>query len=211
MAELLDRVLNFTLRVRDIVIHLVAWAVWIVKVIGAFVAHYAPVVVPVVRQFGRTAALLLAGLVIPFIRNHGNFVGLQWMVFVSVVSLVMADDRATVVAKAVWWMNVVFTGAALLGLLLGTISAVSALSLAIPLALFESVRGFIRREAVTGWGSAVLAIVLMVIVFPSDHDSVIATGTIGAWAIVLGVFAAIGQSETLMSKGKRAFRRVTKR
>lgn len=211
MAEFLDRVLDVVVRVRDIILHIVAWIVWAAQVTAAFVKHYAPVVAPYARQFGRTGALVIAGLVIPFIRNHGNTVGLQWMVFISIVSLAVADDRNGLIPRVVWWINVLFTGAALLGLVLGTISAASALSLTIPLVLLECARGFIRHEPITGWGSATLALVLTIIVFPSDQDSTIATGSIGAWAVILGVFAAIAQSDTLMAKGKQAIRRVTKR
>lgn len=198
-------------RVWDITRHIVAWIVWAAQVVAAFLRHYAPVVTPYARTFGRTVSLVLAGLIIPFIANHGNIVGLQWAVFISVVSLAIRDDRDGLVARAVWWINVLFAGAALLGLLLGTIGPASALSLTIPLVLFECARAFIRRDAFAGWGSAILALVLTVIVFPSSQDSTIATGTIGAWALILGVFAAIGQSETLMAKGKQAIRRVTKR
>lgn len=211
MAEFLDRVVDVIIRIRDVVLHIVAWIVWAAQVVTVFVKHYAPIVAPYARQFGRTAVLLLAGLVIPFIGNHGNIIGLQWMVFISIGSLAIADDRVGIISRAVWWINVLFTGAALLGLVLGTISAVSALSLTIPLVLLECARGFIRHEPITGWGSAALALVLTIIVFPSDQDSTIATGTIGAWAIILGVFAAIAQSDTLMAKGKQAIRRVTKR
>lgn len=211
MAEFVDRVLVVVTRVRDIVLHVVAWIVWAGQVVATFVRHYAPVVTPYARTFGRTASLLLAGLIIPFVANHGNSVGLQWTVFISFVSLAIRDDRDGLIARVVWWINVLFTGAALLGLVLGTISPASALSLTIPLVLLECARAFIRRDAFAGWGSAILALVLTVIVFPTEQDSTIATGTIGAWALILGVFAAIGQSETLMTKGKQAIRRVTKR
>jgi hypothetical protein len=211
VAEFVDRALVVLTRIRDIALHLVAWIVWALQVVWAFIAHYAPIVAPYFRSFGRTASLLVAGLVIPFIANHGNIVGLQWTVFISVVSLAVRDDRNGPISKALWWINVLFTGASLLGLALGTIGPASALSLAIPLVLFECARAFIRGEAVAAWGSAILALVLTIIVFPSDQDSTVATGTIGAWAIILGVFAAIGQSETMMAKGKQAIRRVTKR
>ncbi|MEN9740306.1 MAG: hypothetical protein RLZ72_572 [Actinomycetota bacterium] len=211
MAEFLDRVFDVAIRIRDIVMHIVAWIVWAARVVAHFVRHYAPIVAPYTKTFGRTAAFLVAGLIIPFIGNHGNTIGLQWLVFISIVSLAIRDDRLGIISRAVWWINVLFTGAALLGLVIGRISAVSALSLAIPVVLLECARGFIRGERVAGWGSAALALILTIIVFPSTEDTTAATGFIGAWAIILGVFAAISHSETLMAKGKQAISRVTKR
>lgn len=211
MLDFFDRVLVVAARVRHVLSVAVAWLRWLVDVIVTIVRHYAPIVVPYFRTFGRACILLLAGLIIPFIANHGNIVGLQWLTAISIVSLLVRDDRDTPITAAVWWLNVLFTGAATLGLVLGTIGPASALSLAIPLALFESARAFIRSERVSGWGSALLAFALTIIVFPSKDDSVIATGAIGAWAIILGVFGAISQSETLMATGKKAINRVTKR
>lgn len=198
-------------RIWHVILVVTAWIVWAAKVVAHVGRHYAPVVAPYLRAFGRTGILLIAGLIIPFIANHGNIVGLVWLTTISTVSLAVRDDCGTVVTKAVWWINVIFTGASALGLIFGTIGPASALSLAIPLVLFESARAFIRREPIAGWASAALALVLAIIVFPSRTDSTMATGTIGAWAIILGVFAAISQSETLMSTGKKVFHRVTKR
>lgn len=211
MLDFLDRVLVIAARVRHAVAIAIAWVRWAAEVVVAVTRHYAPIVLPYFRSFGRVGILVIAGLIIPFIANHGNIVGLQWLTVISIVSLLVRDDRTTPITSAVWWLNVLFTGAAVLGLALGTISPASALSLAIPLALFECARAFIRAEAVAGWGSAILALALTIIVFPSRDDSTIATGTIGAWAIILGVFGAISQSETLMATGKKAINRVTKR
>ena len=211
MLDFLDRVLVVVARVWHVILVIAAWIRWAAQVVVHVIQHFAPIVAPYFRTFGRTAALLVAGLVIPFIANHGNFVGLVWLTMISTVSLAVRDDRNTSITKAVWWVNVIFTGASALGLIFGTISPASALSLAIPLVLFECVRAFIRSEPIAGWGSAVLALVLTIIVFPSRGDSTMATGTIGAWAIILGVFAAISQSETLISSGKKVIRRVTKR
>ena len=233
MLDFLDRVLNVLARIWHViqivsvqvwhvtkvvsvrVWHAVlvasAWIAWAAKVVAHVARHYAPVVAPYLRAFGRTGVLLIAGLIIPFIANHGNIVGLVWLTTISTVSLAVRDDRGTTITAAVWWINVIFTGASALGLIFGTIGPASALSLAIPLVLFECARAFIRKEPIAGWGSAVLALVLAIIVFPSRTDSTVATGTIGAWAIILGVFAAISQSETLMASGKKVIHRVTKR
>ena len=211
MLDFLDRVLVVVARVWHVILVIAAWIRWAAQVVVHVIQHFAPIIAPYFRAFGRTAALLIAGLVIPFIANHGNIVGLVWLTVISAVSLAVRDDRDTTVTKAVWWVNAIFTGASAFGLIVGTISPVSALSLAIPLVLFECVRAFIRSEPIAGWGSAVLALVLTIIVFPSRGDSTMATGTIGAWAIILGVFAAISQSEALIASGKRVIQRVTKR
>ena len=163
------------------------------------------------RSFGRPAVLLVIGLIIPFIATHGNVIGLQWLTAISVVSLALGDDRATTITAAVWWINVLFTGVTVLGLLLGTIGPVSALSLAIPLVLFECARAFIRSEQFAGWGTALLALTLAVLVFSEIEDTTIATGAIGVWAVILGVFGAIRQSETVMASGRKLVNRVTKR
>lgn len=207
----MDRVLVVVERIVHIALVVWAWIRWAGQVVVHVVRHFAPIVAPYFRTFGRTAILVIAGLVIPFIPGHGNVVGLIWLTTISIVSLAVKDDCGTPITKFVWWLNVVFTGSAALGLILGTIGPASALSLAIPLALFECARAFVRSEAIAGWGSAALALTLAIIVFPSGTDSTIATGTIGAWAIVLGVFAAISQSETLLETGKKVIRRVTKR
>lgn len=196
MAEFLDRVM----RVVDVVLRFLAKA-----------RTYIPVIAPYFYTFGRTVALLIAGLVITFIQNHGNIVGLWWLEFVSIVSLAVRDDRSSSLTRALWWVNVLFTGASLFGLVFGTISAVSALSLAISLALFECARGFVRKDLFFGWASAALALVMTVLVPITGKDSTMAAGSIGAWAIVLGVFGAIAQSDVLLKKGKEAIRRVTKR
>lgn len=211
MLDFLDRVLVVFARIRHGVLIAIAWVRWAVEVVVTVVRHYWPIVAPHFRTFGRPGILLIAGLFIPFIANHGNLVGLQWMTTIAIVSLLVRDDRATAITAGVWWLNVLFVGATSLGLVLGTIGPASALSLAIPLALFECARAFIRSEPIAGWASAILALILTIVVFPSRADSTIATGTIGAWAIILGVFGAISQSETLMATGKKAIRRVTKR
>lgn len=211
MLEFFDRFAAVAARVAHGVKVAVAWIVWAVEVVVAVVRHYAPIVVPYLRTFGRTAILIVAGLVIPFIANHGNIVGLQWLTVISVISLAIRDDCDTPLRNGLWWLNALFTGGAVLGLSLGTLSPASALSLAVPLALGECVRAFVRGESLDGWASAALALTLAIVVFPSRDDSTIATGTIGAWAIILGVFSAIRQSEALWKKGKKAILRVTKR
>jgi hypothetical protein len=188
-----------------------AWIAWAAKVVAHVARHFAPVVAPHFRAFGRPVVLVVAGLFIPFIANHGNIVGLVWLTTISTVSLAVRDDCTTLVTKAVWWINAIFTGASALGLILGTIGPASALSLAIPLVLFECARAFIRSEPLAGWTSAALALALAIIVFPSRTDSTMATGLIGAWAIIVGVFAAISRSEILMSTGKKVLHRVTQR
>ena len=211
MLDFIDRVLAVVARIVHYALVAWAWIRWAAEVVVHVVRHFAPIVAPYLRTFGRTAVLLVAGLIIPFIPGHGNVIGLIWLTTISIVSLAVKDDCATPITKFVWWLNVVFTGSAALGLILGTIGPASALSLAIPLALFECARAFVRNEPVAGWGSAALALTLAIIVFPSGTDSTIATGTIGAWAVVLGVFGAINQSETLLESGKKVIRRVTKR
>ncbi len=211
MLDFIDRVLVVFARIGHGFAIAFAWIRWAVEVVVAVIRHYWPVVAPFFRTFGRTVILVLAGLIIPFIANHGNVVGLQWLTAISIISLAVRDDRETAITRGVWWINVLFTGATALGLVLGTIGPASALSLAIPLVLFECARAFIRKEPIAGWGSAILALTLTIVVFPSRADSTIATGSIGAWAIILGVFAAISQSETLMATGKKAIKRVTKR
>lgn len=211
MLEFFDRVAVVVARVAHGAKVAVAWILWAVEVVVTVVRHYAPIVAPHLRTFGRTAILVVAGLIIPFIANHGNIVGLQWLVTISIVSLAVRDDCDSPVRKGLWWLNALFTGGAVLGLVLGTLSPASALSLAIPLVLGECARAFVRGERLDGWASAALAITLAIVVFPSRDDSTIATGTIGAWAIILGVFGAIRRSEAIWKTGKRAINRVTKR
>lgn len=169
------------------------------------------VVAPYFRNYGRTAMFLIAGLIIPFMEDHGNLVGLQWVTAIGVVSLAARDDVSTSAARALWRFNVLFTVGAVFALWFGTVSATSALSLTVAQILFETARGFTRRDRIVGWGSAALAAVLTITIYPTQGDSRFATGAIGAWAIILGVFAAIRQSETLMNSGKKAISRVTKR
>ena len=211
MLEFFDRFAAVAARVAHGIKVAVAWIVWAVEVVVTVIRHYAPIVAPYFRIFGRTTILVIAGLMIPFIANHGNLVGLQWLTAISVISLAVRDDCDTPLRKGLWWLNTLFTGGAVLGLTLGTLSPASALSLAIPLALGECARSFVRGETLGGWATAALAVTLAIVVFPSRDDSTIATGTIGAWAIILGVFGAIRQSETFWKKGKKAINRVTKR
>lgn len=170
MADFLDRVM----RVVDHILR-----------ITARLRTYIAIVAPYFVTFGRTGALIIAGLVITFLQDHGNVVGLWWLEFVSIVSLAVRDDRHSSLTRGLWWVNVLFTGGSLFGLVFGTISAVSALSLAISLTLFECARGFVRKDAFYGWASAGLALVLTVLVPITGKDSTMAAGSIGAWAIVL--------------------------
>ena len=159
--------------------------------------------VPHTRRFGRSAALAGAGVAIAFDSNHGNLVGLSWVVAVCFVSLAVRNDPQTVIGRVGWWTHGIFVIATLLGLALGRLSPQSALSLAIALVLLEGIRAAVRRDWVSASGSGLLVLVLTLIVTVTSLDSRNATGAIGVWAIVLGVFGIINAVDALTGRKQK--------
>lgn len=166
--------------------------------------------VPHLRRLGRPAAFVVTGVLIAFDSDHGNIVGLWWVFAIAVVSLVVRDDVRDTAGRIAWWTHAIFAIATLLGLIADRLSAQSALSLAIALVTLEGIRSALRRELVSTWVSAGLVITLTVLVTITDLDTRHATGAIGVWAIVIGIFTTIRQLDGLVRTTPKETTRVTK-
>ncbi len=165
---------------------------------------------PHLRRLGRPAAFVITGVLIAFDSDHGNIVGLWWVFAIAVVSLAVRDDVRDTAGRIAWWMHAIFAIATLLGLIADRLSAQSALSLAIALVTLEGIRSALRREFVSSWVSAGLVITLTVLVTITDLDTRNATGAIGVWAIVIGIFTTIRQLDGLVRTTLKETTRVTK-
>lgn len=165
---------------------------------------------PFVRSLARPLAFVAAGVFVAFDDDHGNHVGLWWVSIVSVVSLAVRNDRTTVPGRVAWWTHAVFTAATLLGLVANNMSPESALSLAIALVALEAIRAALRDETLAALGSAALVVALTVIVTITDTDTRHATGIIGVWAVVVGVFTTIQQIDRLAKQHNKEATRGTK-
>jgi hypothetical protein len=155
-------------------------------------------------------AFVAAGVFVAFDDDHGNRVGLWWVLIVSVVSLAVRNDRTTVAGRVAWWTHVVFAAATLLGFVADNMSPESALSLAIALVALEAIRAAVRDEKLSALGSATLVVALTVIVTITDTDTRHATGIIGVWAVVVGVFTTIQQIDRLAKQHNKEATRGTK-
>ena len=172
--------------------------------------HAATAVAPILRSLARPLAFVAAGVFVAFDDDHGNRVGLWWVLIVSVVSLAVRNDRTTVAGRVAWWTHVVFAAATLLGFVADNMSPESALSLAIALVALEAIRAAVRDEKLSALGSATLVVALTVIVTITDTDTRHATGIIGVWAVVVGVFTTIQQIDRLAKQHNKEATRGTK-
>lgn len=178
---------------------------WLGQLIRSTVA-----VIPTIRSLARPLALVVAGVFVAFDNNHGNRVGLWWVFVVSVVSLAVRNDPKNLPGRVAWWAHGIFTAATLFGLAADTMSPESALSLTIALVALEAIRAALRGENLASFGSAALVVALTVIVTITDTDTRHATGIIGVWAIVVGIFTTIQQIDVLTKQHKKEATRGTK-
>jgi hypothetical protein len=74
----------------------------------------------------------------------------------------------------------------------------------------EAIRAALRGENIASFGSAALVVALTVIVITTDTDTRHATGLIGVWAIVVGIFTTIQQIDVLTKQHKKEATRGTK-
>ena len=165
---------------------------------------------PAIRSLARPLALVAAGMFVAFDDNHGNRVGLWWVFVVSVISLAVRNDSKNMPGQIAWWTHSIFAAATLLGLAADTMSPESSLSLTIALVAFEAIRAALRGEYLASFGSAALVVALTVIVTITDTDTRHATGVIGVWAIVVGIFTTIQQIDVLTKRHKKEATRGTK-
>lgn len=178
---------------------------WLGQLIRSAVA-----VIPTIRSLARPLALVVAGVFVAFDYNHGNRVGLWWVFVVSVVSLAVRNDSKNMPGQIVWWTHSIFTAATLLGLAADTMSPESSLSLTIALVALEAIRAALRGENLASFGSVALVVALTVIVTITDTDTRHATGVIGVWAVVVGIFTTIQQIDVLTKRHKKEATRGTK-
>lgn len=165
---------------------------------------------PHVRRYSRVAILALAGIVIAFDSDHGNEIGLTWVLVISVVSIAVKDDFQASLGRLAWWTHVIFAASTLVGLVFDRLSFESALSLSIALVVIEGIRAALRRNLAFAWGSGALALTLSVLVSVTSTDTRFATGAIGVWAVVSGIFGAINLLDPLVKRGKKVLNREAK-
>lgn len=165
---------------------------------------------PHARRYSRAAILAVAGIVIAFDSDHGNEIGLTWVLVISAVSIFVKDDPQNSIGRLAWWTHVIFAGSTLIGLVFDRLSFESALSLAIALVVLEGIRAALRRDIAFAWGSGALALTMSVLVSVTSTDTRFATGAIGVWAVVFGVFGAINLLDPLVKRGKKVLTRETK-
>ncbi|MEY3310398.1 MAG: hypothetical protein RL107_534, partial [Actinomycetota bacterium] len=136
--------------------------------------------------YARYSAALIAGVAITFSADHSTYVGLAWLTFVVVVSLITRGGPATAMNAVAWWATLVVAALALLGLVASRMSPATALSLTIALVAFETSRAFTRSDRIWLWSNGVLALSLSVLYFTVDTNDRTATGLTGGWAIIAG-------------------------
>lgn len=158
------------------------------------------------QPYARYIAAIIAGVAITLTDDHSTYTGLEWFTFVVVVSLLSRGGPATVMNAFSWWSTVVVTSLALLGLIASKMSAPTALSLTIALVAFETSRAFTRGDRIWLWSTGVLALVLSVVYFTIQTNDRTATGLIGGWAIIAGIFGLIGSIDS----GVKAWRSARK-
>jgi hypothetical protein len=158
----------------------------------------------VIQPFARSVAALIAGVAITLTEDHSTYLGLGWLAFVSVVSLMTGGGTATVMNRFAWWSTLVVTALALLGLVAGTMSPTTALSLTIALVAFETSRAFTRDDRIWLWSTGILALGLSILYFNIDAGDRTAAGLTGGWAIVAGIFGLIGAIDSMVKARKSA-------
>lgn len=143
------------------------------------------------QPYARYSAALIAGVAITFSADHSTYVGLVWLTFVVVISLITRGGPATAMNAVAWWATLVVAALALLGLIASRMSPATALSLTIALVAFETSRAFTRGDRVWLWSTGVLALSLSILYFTVDANDRTATGLTGGWAIIAGIFGLI--------------------
>ena len=156
----------------------------------------------VIQPFARSVAALIAGVAITLTEDHSTYLGLGWLAFVAVVSLMTGGGTATVMNRFAWWSTLVVTALALLGLAARTMSPTTALSLTIALVAFETSRAFTRDDRIWLWSTGILALGLSILYFNIDAGDRTAAGLTGGWAIVAGIFGLIGAIDSSVKARK---------
>jgi hypothetical protein len=156
------------------------------------------------QPFARYVAALIAGVAITLTEDHSTYLGLGWLAFVVMVSLLAGGGNATVMNRFAWWSTLVVTVLALLGLLAGRMSSATALSLTVALVAFETSRAFTRNDRMWLWSNGILAVGLSILYFSIDANDRTAAGLIGGWAIIAGVFGLIGAVDSRVKARKSA-------
>lgn len=154
------------------------------------------------QPFARYIAALIAGIAITFTDDHSTYLGLEWLTFVVIVSLVLRDGPATAMNAFAWWSTVVVVAMTVLGLLVGRMSPATALSLTIALVAFETSRAFTRGDRIWLWSTGILAVGLTVLYFSIDANDRTAAGLTGGWAVIAGVFGLIGAVDAAIKKSR---------
>lgn len=152
--------------------------------------------------YARSIAALIAGIAITFTDDHSTYLGLEWLTFIVIVSLVLRDGPATAMNAFAWWSTLVVVAMTVLGLLVGRMSPATALSLTIALVAFETSRAFTRGDRIWLWSTGTLAVGLTVLYFSIDANDRTAAGLTGGWAVIAGVFGLIGAVDTAIKKSR---------
>lgn len=157
----------------------------------------------IAEPYARSAAALIAGLAITFTQDHSTYTGLFWLTAAVIVSLIVRDGPTTVLNKAAWWSTVVVVAMTSLGLLVGKMSTMTALSLTIALVAFETSRAFTRGDRIWLWSTGVLAVALSILYFSVDSDDTTAAGLTGGWAVIAGVFGLIAAIDRAIKSSRK--------
>ncbi len=156
------------------------------------------------RPFARSIIALIAGISITFTYEITSFTSLTWLTIIVSVSLLMWDGPNTFVNKAALWATVVVVAMTILGLVMGRMSAATALSLSIALVAFETSRAFTRGDRIWLWSTGVLAVGLSIAYFIVDTNDRTAAGLTGGWAIIAGVFGLISAADVIVKRRRTA-------
>lgn len=152
------------------------------------------------RPFARSIIALIAGISITFTYEITSFTSLTWLTIIVSVSVLMWDGPNTVLNKAALWATVVVAVMTVLGLVMGRMSAATALSLSVALVAFETSRAFTRGDRIWLWSTGVLAVGLSIAYFNVDANDRTAAGLTGGWAIIAGVFGLIAAADVIVKR-----------
>jgi hypothetical protein len=156
------------------------------------------------RPFARSFIALIAGISITFTYEITSFTSLTWLTIIVSVSVLMWDGPNTVLNKAALWATVVVAVMTVLGLVMGRMSAATALSLSVALVAFETSRAFTRGDRIWLWSTGVLAVGLSIAYFNVDANDRTAAGLTGGWAIIAGVFGLIAAADVIVKRRRTA-------